>query len=216
METALVVLTITLAGALVAASSIAIRAQKELRDNDQAARDIIKEVKEKADEGRQELNKRLNETVNLVKEAAEADKRAWKATQERKIRADAVVRSRNVRRGLEGENFAPFAQESWDPKDFRHIGDPVDYIVYAGSAGIKDGTQAQLDGVVLLDIKTGKSRLNKIQRRVRDAVQEGRVQFATYNPDTEELRIWPEPEASPDEQNLPPAPATTSTDTSGE
>lgn len=71
------------------------------------------------------------------------------------------------------------------------MGDPVDFLVFAGMDEVRHGKQT-IDEVVLLDIKTGKAQLNKIQRRIRDAVVEGRVVFATYNTDTQELRTWPE------------------------
>jgi len=106
-------------------------------------------------------------------------------------RTDAVARSRSIRSGLEKENFAPLVQDRWDLKDFRHIGDPVDYIIYDGYAAFKDGTATTVKGVVLLDIKSGKASLTTGQRRIRDAVAAGNVSFATYNPDTNVIKEWP-------------------------
>lgn len=70
------------------------------------------------------------------------------------------------------------------------MGDPVDYLVCRGSSDIRDGETDEIAQVILLDIKTGNAKLNKTQRRIRDAVQAGRVKFMTYNPDTRKMRIW--------------------------
>lgn len=110
----------------------------------------------------------------------------------KEVREDANKRSRATMRGQATEHLAPLMQTEWDFKDFRFIGDPIDYLVVVGSSAIKDGTSNEIESVVLLDIKTGKSQLNKTQRRIRDAVVAGNIFFAVYNPDTEKIRQWPE------------------------
>ena len=116
----------------------------------------------------------------------------WSTTQEKEIRADANKRSRATMRGQATEHLAPYMIPALDAKDFRFMGDPLDYLVCVGSSAIHDKTTDTIEEVMLLDIKTGKSQLSKVQRRIRDAVVEGRVVFATYNTDTEVLRRWPE------------------------
>jgi len=135
--------------------------------------------------------KRVQE--QLVEEVRTADSRVKAA------RKDAVKRAQAVAHGFESENFAPLIQEQWDHRDFRHMGDPVDFIVFDGMDTVrhsKAGTP--LEEVVLLDIKTGKSQLSTLQRRIRDAVVAGRVRFAVYNTDTQVLRAWP---PIPDEED---------------
>lgn len=117
---------------------------------------------------------------------------AWKLTHEKTIRDDANKRSRAVMRGQATEHLAPFMMNGFNAKDFRFMGDPIDYLICVGTSDIHDGTLNRIEQVVLLDIKTGKSQLSKVQRRIRDAVVEGRVVFATYNTDTEVLRKWPD------------------------
>ena len=116
----------------------------------------------------------------------------WSTTQEKEIRADANKRSRATMRGQATEHLAPYMIPALDAKDFRFMGDPLDYLFCVGSSAIHDKTTDTIEEVMLLDIKTGKSQLSKVQRRIRDAVVEGRVVFATYNTDTEVLRRWPE------------------------
>jgi predicted Holliday junction resolvase-like endonuclease len=57
---------------------------------------------------------------------------------------------------------------------------------------------------VFLEIKTGKSQRNKHQRRVKIAVDAGRVRFAEYRPDRQWVSVAvevaePEPALSPGE-----------------
>ena len=148
--------------------------------------DMMRKAEEKATDLRQQL----------VNEVRLGDKRVKAA------RADAVKRSKAVGHGFSSENLAPFNQVRWVTKDFRHMGDPVDYLVVAGMSNVHAlGAKAIVDEVVLLDIKTGKAKLNTIQRRIRDAVVAGRVRFAVLNTDTGQLRLWP-PDPPPKQLEL--------------
>lgn len=89
-------------------------------------------------------------------------------------RRDASKRSRSVVAGMTAEQLAPLLGEfgeRFDPGDARFLGAPVDYVVFDGIAGGK------LRQVVLVEIKTGGSRLNANEREVQRAVREGRVGF---------------------------------------
>ena len=86
-------------------------------------------------------------------------------------RLDSQKRSQSTRYGQTIEQVAPFlAQWPWDPKEFRFLGSPI------------DGVQFTEDAVILVEIKSGTSRLNPRQRAIRDLVQAGRVRW-------EEVRI---------------------------
>ena len=89
-------------------------------------------------------------------------------------RRDASKRSRSVVAGMTAEQLAPLLGEfgeRFDPGDARFLGAPVDYVVFDGIAA------GELRQVVLVEIKTGGSRLNANEREVQRAVQEGRVGF---------------------------------------
>lgn len=105
-------------------------------------------------------------------------------------RADALKKSRSVMRGQATEHLAPIMQSEWPYKDFRFMNNPIDYVIFAGASGVTDGTQDTIDEVVLLEIKTGKSSLSKVQRRIRDAIKKNKVAFVTYNPDTQTTKRW--------------------------
>jgi len=89
-------------------------------------------------------------------------------------RRDAVRRSRGVLAGKGGEQLAPLLpafSDRFDPSEARFLGAPIDYVVFDGI-----GT-GELRDVVLVEVKTGRSQLNRNEREVELAVREGRVRF---------------------------------------
>ncbi|HLD89571.1 MAG TPA: Holliday junction resolvase-like protein [Patescibacteria group bacterium] len=81
-------------------------------------------------------------------------------------------KSSEVRLGKIGENLAPFT-DAWPyaPEDFIFIGREIDGIL------INDNE------IVFIEIKTGKSKLSKSQKNVRDLVKAGKVYFETFRVD---------------------------------
>jgi len=102
-------------------------------------------------------------------------------------RKDALKRSRNVMRGQATEHLAPLIQDSYNPKDFRFMANPIDYVIFDGLSDLIDKKRKNINKIILLDVKTGSSNLTTVQRRIRDALKEGKVEFQIYNPDKEEL-----------------------------
>ncbi len=89
-------------------------------------------------------------------------------------RADAIRRSRGVRRGRAAEQLAPLAPsfaDRFDPADARFLGAPVDFVVFDGLAA------GELREVVLIEVKTGGGRLNGNEQAVREAIADGRVAY---------------------------------------
>jgi predicted Holliday junction resolvase-like endonuclease len=92
----------------------------------------------------------------------------------RAARKDATRRSRGVLGGKAGEQLAPLAPgfcERFDPSEARFLGAPIDYVIFDGLGA------GELREIVLLEVKTGGSRLNRNEREVEIAVREGRVRF---------------------------------------
>jgi predicted Holliday junction resolvase-like endonuclease len=89
-------------------------------------------------------------------------------------RLDAAKRSRSVRAGKAVEQVTPLLGEfaaRFDSHDARFLGAPVDYVIFDGlSSGV-------LREVVLVEVKTGTSRLTPNEREVELAVAEGRVSY---------------------------------------
>lgn len=78
-------------------------------------------------------------------------------------------KSSEVRTGLITEQISPFLSDyPLDPATARFIGNPIDFIHF------------DEDKVTFVEVKTGKSQLSKKQRRIRDLVGEGKVEFVIY------------------------------------
>ncbi|MBI4419980.1 MAG: hypothetical protein HY560_04075 [Gemmatimonadetes bacterium] len=104
----------------------------------------------------------------------------WKARYTRIVRTDAVQRSQAVTVGRVFEQLVPYLPEfPFNPKDARFLGSPVDFVVFDG---LDDG---QVRRIVFVEVKTAASDLSTRERRVRDAVRAGRVEWS-------ELRAGPD------------------------
>ena len=96
-----------------------------------------------------------------------------------KARKESVQISRNTLRGKVAEQVAPMLPGfDYSPSDARFLGDPIDYIIFDGYSKVRDGIggEGELE-VVILDIKSGKARLSKEQRKIAEAIDAGRVRF---------------------------------------
>ena len=97
---------------------------------------------------------------------------SWKKESEKEIRQDAIKKSKAVTGGKVTEHFVPFFHEfPFNPSDARFLGSPIDFVVFDG---LEDDEEID---VVFIEVKTGSSSLTKRERRVRDAIREGRVSW---------------------------------------
>jgi predicted Holliday junction resolvase-like endonuclease len=101
----------------------------------------------------------------------------WRIRHTSAIRRDAVQRSQAVTAGKVSEQIVPYLPGfSFNPKDVRFLGSPVDLVVFDGL------DEGELRRVVFVEVKTGSSTLSPRERQVRAVVRAGRVEW-------EELRI---------------------------
>lgn len=92
-------------------------------------------------------------------------------------------KSSEVRLGKIGENLAPFVKGwPWDPRYFRFLGNPV------------DGIQFNDDEIMFVEIKTGKSRLSKSQKKFRNLVENGKVSFVVFKITADGIKLIKEGE----------------------
>ncbi len=124
---------------------------------------------------------RLRHRISMV----EAEFRASWAEQESSVRKDAAQRSRYVLKGKIAEHMVPLLSDvfPFDPSDARFIGAPIDYLIFDGYSAVKDGNSEEPITVVLADIKTGSATLNKTERKIKEAVEAGRVRWETIRLD---------------------------------
>lgn len=103
----------------------------------------------------------------------------WRQNQlEKTAVAHALDRSRAILKGQAAEQLAPLSDDfGYLPNEARFLGSPIDYLIFDG---ISDQDE-ELE-IVFLEVKSGKAQLTARERKVRDAVEEGRVRW-------EELRL---------------------------
>jgi len=92
-----------------------------------------------------------------------------------RLRLRSLSRSFDVKKGKIVEQLAPYLQSfPYDPHDARFLGSPVDFIVFDGLNSGKDIT------IRFVEVKSGRSTLNRNEQRVRDAVEKRRVSFEVF------------------------------------
>lgn len=111
----------------------------------------------------------------------------WKEQYERQIRQDAIEKSRAVTLGKITEHFIPYLPDfPYNPKDARFIGSPVDFVVFDGL------NEEEVRKVVFVEVKSGSSGLSPRERRVRDAVRSGHVEWREVRLSVKESASLPE------------------------
>jgi Predicted secreted endonuclease distantly related to archaeal Holliday junction resolvase len=129
--------------------------------------------------------KELEKLEDVIKKKYENLFEKWKNEYEEKIRKDAVKKSLATILGKVGEELTPllmFEKLGIEPKDFRHIGTPIDYVAFKGLSNGK------VEEILFIEVKTGNSpSLSDREKEVRKAVDEKRVRFVMINLKKEEL-----------------------------
>lgn len=124
-----------------------------------------------------ELGKMREEITKIAFGEANISFEQWKAKEEKEIRKDAIKRSREVTFGKITEHFLPFHPAfDFNPKDVRFIGSPIDMIIFEGMSD-----KLEEVNIHILEIKTGKSKLNSRQKVIKKAVLEKRVFWKEIN-----------------------------------
>ncbi len=151
----------------------------------------INKIQQQAQEQAQQLAQSMfsqwvqqhaNETRKQIEQSTEAKYKAeleqWKLQVEEEIRRDAITKSINTLLGKIGEEFAPLLiaeKYGVNPKDFRHLGTPVDFIAFKG---LSDDSEPE---VIFIEVKTGKGSLTDREKKIRDAIASKRVRYEVVN-----------------------------------
>ena len=99
-------------------------------------------------------------------------------------RKDTGNRQRSIIKGQISEVLAPWSIESVNSvKELNFLGSPIDFV---GSKGL-DG-EGDID-IKFIEVKSGKSRLTKNQRRIRDAVIAKRIEWVEVRVKDAEIEI---------------------------
>lgn len=120
----------------------------------------------------QELDQARQQQLEVARGEAQNSLAQWRADQEAAIRQDAIDRSRAVIAGKITEHFIPYLPDfAFNPKDARFIGTPIDMVVFDGL------DENDLKRIVFIEVKTGSSALSGRERRIRDAISAGKIEF---------------------------------------
>jgi predicted Holliday junction resolvase-like endonuclease len=93
-------------------------------------------------------------------------------------RRDAVARSRAILGGQFAEQLSPFLPGfNYSPNECRFIGKPIDFVVFKGADG------KNIEEVVFVEVKSGKSTLSSIERGLKKAIENGKVRWEEYRVD---------------------------------
>lgn len=91
------------------------------------------------------------------------------------LREDAVKRSRSVLKGHFSEQLAPYLPDfKYSPTECKFLGKPIDFLVFKGL------DDKEISEVVFVEVKSGKSSLNKNERSLRDAIKNKKVRWEEY------------------------------------
>ncbi len=91
------------------------------------------------------------------------------------IKKDSIERSRASLGGQFSEQLAPYLPNfKYKPTECKFLGKPVDLIVFEGL------DEKEVTEIVFVEVKSGGSELNTVQRKIRDAVKAGRVRWDEY------------------------------------
>jgi predicted Holliday junction resolvase-like endonuclease len=116
-------------------------------------------------------------TASMARNAIHKARYRFTEDDVRRARREAIRGSRLTKGGQIAEHLAPFLPgfcESFNPKDARFVGHPVDFVVFDG---LEEG---EVGSIVFLEVKSGDSSdLSKRQRQIRRTVDAGNVRFET-------------------------------------
>ncbi|MEA5552089.1 Holliday junction resolvase-like protein [Anabaena cylindrica UHCC 0172] len=120
----------------------------------------------------QNIDSIRNEQREIAIREAKMQFQQWIEENSKSIREDAIHRSKSVIMGKVTEHFIPYLPDfSFNPKDARFVGSPVDFVVFDG---LDEDT---LRDIWFVEVKTASSSLSKRQRQIRQAIQESRVKW---------------------------------------
>lgn len=116
------------------------------------------------------VNIQLSERANTAERKAMGSASQYIKQEVKRLRADAIKKSTAVVTGKVAEWLTPFRTGfDYNPRDARFLGSPVDFLVFEGL------TEGDLDRVIFIEVKTGKSRLSRRERQLRDVIDAGEV-----------------------------------------
>lgn len=119
---------------------------------------------------------------------------------EKYMRQDAITRSKRTLLGRLWEQVSPYLPNfPFRPSDMKFLGSPIDFVIFDGAS------ENDIKQVIFMEVKSGDSNLSTQERRLRDAINEGKVSWQLFNIDKpEEIKIQEEEEKAEIEGEIAP------------
>ncbi len=90
-------------------------------------------------------------------------------------RREAILKSRAVLGGQFSEQLAPFLPDFKHlPTECRFIGKPIDLLVFKGM------DDKNINEVVFVEVKSGKSKLSAVEKKLKEAIEKKKVRWEEY------------------------------------
>ncbi len=107
---------------------------------------------------------------------------------EKYMRHDAIKRSKRTLLGKLWEQVSPYLPKfPFKPSDMKFLGSPIDFIIFDGAS------ENDIKEVIFLEVKSGDSTLSTQERKLKKAIEEGRVSWRLFNVEKpQEIRIQEE------------------------
>jgi len=128
----------------------------------------------------QQQVKFLDATINTLSHQVAKLETDLETTQVEAKKQKGRAASAHTSKGQILEKWAPFVDHpeidpNWQPENWSFMGNPIDYIVWDYR---KDKNLNLEEGMIyIMDVKSAKAQLSTKQRRIRDLVKAGRVEW---------------------------------------
>ncbi len=95
---------------------------------------------------------------------------------EKYMRHDAIKRSKRTLLGKLWEQVSPYLPKfPFRPSDMKFLGSPIDFIIFDGAS------ENDIKQVVFLEVKSGDSQLSTQERKLKKAIESGKVSWKLFN-----------------------------------
>lgn len=119
---------------------------------------------------------------------------------EKFMRNDAIKRSKRTLLGKLWEQVSPYIPKfPFRPSDMKFLGSPIDFVVFDGAS------ENDIKQVIFLEVKSGDSNLSTQERKLKKAIEEGKVTWKLFDIEKpEEIRLQEETEKAEMEGEIAP------------
>jgi predicted Holliday junction resolvase-like endonuclease len=141
--------------------------------------DRLLEMTQTLGQERQELQHTKDTVVELSHQVAQLQTELESTVQEAKKQKGRAA-SAHTSKGQILEKWAPFVDHpeidpDWEPENWSFMGNPIDYIVWDYRQDRETNLEEGM--IYIMDVKSAKAQLSTKQRRIRDLVKAGRVEW---------------------------------------